>query len=66
MSQPMRIRGDQLPEGQLIVALVQRGPDVCAFAGGGCVSLVPGMIKLEDCPPLEELSPQFPLPKARA
>ena len=47
MSRPMRLHADILEE-ELIVALVQRGPDVCAFAGRGCVSLLPGMIKLED------------------
>ena len=66
MSQPMRIRGDQLPEGQLIVAVVQSGEDLCAKTHGGCVVLGPDMIKLEDCPPLEDLTPQFPPPKALA
>ena len=65
MSRPMRLHADILEE-ELIVALVQRGPDVCAFAGRGCVSLLPGMIKLEDQPPLEKLTPQLPAPVAQA
>jgi hypothetical protein len=42
----MRIQGDILPEGQLIVALVQRGEDLCAKTTGRCVVLGPDMIKL--------------------
>jgi hypothetical protein len=62
----MRIQGDILPEGQLIVAVVQRGPDVCAKTTGRCVVLGPDMIKLEDQPPLEVLTPQMLPPRAQA
>jgi len=65
MSKPMRILSDII-EGELIVAIVQSGEDLHAKCRPGCITLGPDMIKLEDCPPLEELSPQFPLPKARA
>ena len=61
----MRIQ-DITPRGQLIVAVVQRGEDVCAKTTGGCVVLGPDMIKLEDVPALETLSPAFPQPKAQA
>ena len=43
----MRLYTDMLPDGELIAALVQRGEDVCTFSQRGCVSLLPGMIKLE-------------------
>ncbi len=62
----MRIQGDYLPTGQLIVAVVQRGEDVCAFAGGGCVVLPCGLIKLEDVPALEVLTPMLQPPRAQA
>ena len=35
-----------MPEEQLVVALVQRGEDVCVKTNTGCVSLLPGMIKV--------------------
>ena len=66
VSNPMRIQGDILPEGQLIVAVVQRGPDVCAKTNGRCVVLGPDMIKLEHEPPLEVLTPMFLPHKAQA
>lgn len=66
MGHPVRIRGDILAEGQLIVAVVQSGRELQAKCHGGCVVLGPEMIKLNDCPPLEELSPQFPPPEACA
>ena len=61
----MRLHADIIEE-ELIVALVQRGPDVCAFAGRGCVSLLPGLIKLEHQPPLEKLTPLLPTARAEA
>lgn len=62
----MRLHTDMLPDGELITALVQRGPDVCAFSQRGCVSLLPGMIKLEYELPLEKLTPALPLPTIEA
>ena len=55
-----------LEEGQLIVAVVQRGEDLCAKSTGGCVVLGPDLIKLEHEPPLEKLTPQLPVPVAQA
>ena len=63
---PMRIKGDILPNGALITALVQRGPDVCAKSASGCVVLPGGLIKLEHEPPLEELTPTMPPPTFEA
>ena len=66
VSNPMRLHADLLPEGQLIVAVVQRGEDVCAKTTGRCVVLGPDMIKLEHQPPLEVLTPMFLPHKAQA
>jgi hypothetical protein len=61
----MRIQ-DILPEGQLVVAVVQRGKDVCAKTTGRCVVLGPDMIKLDHEPPLEVLTPMLKPPRAQA
>jgi hypothetical protein len=66
VSRPMRIQGDYLPDGELILALVQVGEDVCAKSTGGCIVLPCGLIKLEHEPPLEELTPMFLPHKAQA
>ena len=62
----MRLLVDQLPEGQLIVAVVQSGEELQAKCQSGCVVLPVGLIKLEDQPPLEKLTPQLPVPVAQA
>jgi hypothetical protein len=66
VSQAMRIKTDMLPDGELILALVQVGEDVCAKSTGGCIVLPCGLIKLEHEPPLEELTPMFLPHKAQA
>ena len=66
MGTPMRLHADQLPEGQLIVAVVKRGEDLCAKSTSGCVVLGPDLIKLEHQPPLEKLTPLLPTARAEA
>ena len=62
----MRIKGDMLPNGALITALVQRGEDLCAKSQTGCVILPHGLVKLEHAPPLEELTPMMKPPTFEA
>ena len=62
----MRMKGDILPNGAWITALVQRGDDVCAKSASGCVVLPQGLIKLEYEEPLEELTPSVPPPAFEA
>jgi hypothetical protein len=62
----MRIVGDIMPEGQLIVAVVQVGEELHAKSTSGCVLLGPDLIKLDHQPPLEELTPLLPTARAQA
>jgi hypothetical protein len=62
----MRLLGDILPEGQLIVAVVQCGEEFHAKCQSGCTVLPVGLIKLAHEPPLEKLSPTVATPRAQA